>query len=243
MSLRPVPTSAAAPPPGSLPPDSLATIAQRAGAVLARDGGRTVPVHYGSAAGELAACLEGVGLGDCSHMLKLALHGRPERLAGLIEAMTGVPLAPGGATRAGGGWWCAPSPTRVIVLVDPRNGPGLRARVTAALPDHPGVSLHDRSDAWGALAIAGRRAPELLADLDIYGEARDARRAAPVSCRAVAGVPVLWLLECDHRATAVMAGEDAGIVWQAIARAGRPLGLCAVGREALTRFALSAAGR
>lgn len=245
VSLRPVSTTAAASPPHPAPPDSLAAIAQRAGAVLARDGQRMVAVHYGSAAGELAACLEGVGLGDRSQMLKLALHGRADRLQQLTARMTGVPLAPGGTARAWGGWWCAPSPERVIVLVDPGPGLRLRARLTAALGGGAGqgVSVHDRSDTWAALAVVGRRAGRMLADLGVYGEHGDARRAAPVSCRAVAGVPVLWLLESDRQAIAVMAAADAGAVWQAIARAGRALGLCAVGREALTRFALSTAGR
>lgn len=224
-------------------PDSLAEIVQRAGAVVARDGGRTVAVHYGSAAGELAACLAGVGLADCSHMLKLALHGRPDRLQGLLTEMTGMALAPGGAARGWGGWWCALAPDRAIVVVDPRPGANLRTRLATALLRHPGVELRDRSDSWAALAVAGRHAGRLLADLGVYGTERDARRTAPVSCRAIAGVPVLWLLQSDRQATAVMADEDAGTVWQAITRAGRPLGLCAVGREALTRFALSPAGR
>jgi hypothetical protein len=35
-----------------------------------------------------------------------------------------------------------------------------------------------------------------------------------------------------------MAAADAPVVWHAIERAGRPHGLCAVGQDALARYAL-----
>lgn len=206
--------------------------------MLAIRDGRAAAVHYGSPAGELAACLRGVGWADRSDLVKLDLQGPPERVAAMVARVAGQQPAPGGTTFAGGGWWCAERPGRTIVLAEPDPGRRLRARLVEALVRHPDVSLRDRSDDWAALAVLGGLAPRLLARLGVYGESGDARRVPPFHRRVVGGVQTLWLLRTDRLAITLMDAAEAAVAWRAVERAGRPLGICAVGRDAMTRYAL-----
>lgn len=222
--------------PGETAP--LLEILQHAGGVLTQRDGCSVVVNYGSAAGELAACVRAVGLADCSQLVKLVLEGPDGYLGELVEHMTGVAPAPGGAVFAGGGWWCADHPGRVIVLIDPRPGLRLKAQLLAALQRYSAVSLSDHSAKWAALAVIGHRARPLLAELGVYGEPADPRQVPPLTRRPIAGVDVLWLLESDHRALALVPATAASAVWRTIDQAGQPFGICAVGSDAVARYAL-----
>jgi glycine cleavage system aminomethyltransferase T len=222
---------------GHVPP-SLESVLEQAGGVLVTRHGRAVVAHYGSAAGELAACVSHVGLADCSELTKLVLDGPPQQLAQLTRRMAGTELAPGGATFSAGAWWCAESAERMIVVSDPQIGGRLALQLHACGSRHPSVSLVDHSEDWAALAVVGRRARPLLAQLGVYGDAGDPRRAAPLTAHAVTGADVLWLLESDSRALALVPRAHAAAVWQAIDRAGQTFGISAVGREAIARYAL-----
>ena len=61
---------------------------------------------------------------------------------------------------------------------------------------------------------------------------------APLAPGSVGGVAVTWLHECDHSASAIVAREAAGLVWQTIEAAGRPYGISCVGHEAANRYRL-----
>lgn len=213
-------------------------VLEHAGGVLVPGDGHAVAAHYGSAAGELAACVRSVGLADCSHLVKLSLAGEPRRLADLLSRLTGEMPAPGGAVFAGGAWWCAPETDRIIVLAEPGSGRRLKTALAAALPRHAAVTLTDRSEAWAALRIVGRRAPVVLDRLGVFGPGGDPRQVAPVTRHPLGGAPALWLLEADDRALALVDGSDAVTAWRTIEQAGRSLGLCAVGRDAVARYAL-----
>jgi glycine cleavage system aminomethyltransferase T len=194
--------------------------------------------HYGSAAGELAACVSAVGLADCSDQTKLALEGPAAQLRQLSARLTGTEISPGGAVFSGGAWWCAESATRLLVICDAHRGDRLRAVLAARVARRVAVNLVDRSSELAALAVVGRRTPELLAQLGVYGETGDPRQVPPLTVHALTGADVLWLLESDRNALAIMPRVHATDVRHEIEHAGQRYGICAVGREALARYAL-----
>ena len=200
--------------------------------------GHAVVANYGSAAGELAACVSAVGLADRSDLAKLVLQGPPAQLQHLTQRLTGSELAPGGAVLSGGAWWCAESPERMLVICDASRGDRLHAVLHARVARRSAVALTDRSAKLAALAVVGRRASALLAELGVYGESGNPRHVPPLTVHTGTGAEVLWLLESDDKAVALMATEDAPAVWHTIERAGQRFGLCAVGQDALARYAL-----
>jgi len=200
--------------------------------------GHAVVAHYGSAAGELAACVSAVGLADRSDLAKLVLEGPSEQLGQLCLRLTGSEVLPGGAVHSGGAWWCAESPARLLVVCDAGRGDRLHAVLSARLARRSAVTLTDRSADLAALAVVGRHTSALLAELGVYGESGNPRHVPPLTAHRGTGASVLWLLESDDKALALMPTADAPAVWHTIERAGQRFGLCAVGREALVRYPL-----
>jgi glycine cleavage system aminomethyltransferase T len=200
--------------------------------------GHAVVAHYGSAAGELAACVSAVGLADRSDLATLVLDGPPAQMRHLSQRLTGSALAPGGAALSGGAWWCAESPERMLVICASERGDRLHAVLNARVARRSAVNLTDRSADLAALAVVGRQASALLAELGVYGTSGNPRDVPPLTAHTGTGADVLWLLESDDKALALMAAADAPAVWHTIERAGQRYGLCAVGQEALARYAL-----
>ena len=219
-------------------PSALDPVLRQAGGVLVMHGGHAVVAHYGSAAGELAACVSAVGLADRSDLAKLVLEGPPAQLQQLTQRLTGSDVAPGGAVLSGGAWWCAESPERMLVISEVSRGDHLHAVLRARVARRSAVTLTDRSAELAALAVVGRRARALLAELGVYGETGNPRHVPPLTAHTGAGAEVLWLLESDDKALALMAAADGPAVWHAVERAGHRFGLCSVGQEALARYAL-----
>jgi glycine cleavage system aminomethyltransferase T len=222
------------------PDHELDAVVARAGAIRCDHDGRPVALHYGSAAGELAACVSRVGLGDRSELEKLALEGPPHTLHQVVGSLTGMALAPGGALSTGTAWWCAPTPERVLVLAEPGQADRLSSRIRRLGARHPDLRMRDLSQAWSAIAVVGRQTGDVLARLGVYGATGDPRSAAPVSVRRVVGAEVTWLLQSDHRALGLVGHRDAPAVWHALHAVGRPFGICAVGQEAIARYTLLA---
>jgi glycine cleavage system aminomethyltransferase T len=211
---------------------------RKAGAVVAWRDGRHVTVSYGSPAGELAVCVSAVGLVDLSAMTRLVLQAPPAQLGHLVDRLAGASIAVGGAVHVGGAWWCCAAPDRVIVLCDPSTGARMRERLLSQSLFHVSLTVHDRSEELAAIALIGRSTPRVLRSLHAYGESGDPRRIPPFTPGTVAGVDLVWLLESDHRALALVPREHAGAVWRAIEEAGRPFGISCVGQEAASRYAL-----
>jgi glycine cleavage system aminomethyltransferase T len=218
----------------------LDAVVSRAGAIRCDHDGQPVALHYGSAAGELAACVSRVGLGDRSELRKLALEGPRQTLEQVVAQLTGMALAPGGALGTGTAWWCAPTSERVLVLAEPGDGDRLADQIRRLGARHPDLRIRDLSQAWGAIAIVGRQSGDVLARLGVYGATGDPRSVAPVSVRSVTGAEVTWLLQSDHRALALMGHRDAPAVWHALHAVGQSFGICAVGHEAIARYTLLA---
>ncbi len=216
-------------------PDALAGIQADAGAVLVHHRGRSVAVSYGSAAGELAACLNAVGIASCAELTKLELIAPGPNLDRVLTGLLGVPLIAGGIhqTRAVG--WYRPGDTRLIATCEADQTERLRGRLEFWTRRDPTVTLHDRTDEWAAIAVVGRRAGRLLGELGVYGPGRDPRAVPPVT--SIADDPgTAWLLHADDDALAITPRASAPALWQRITRAGRPLQICAVGHEALLRY-------
>jgi glycine cleavage system aminomethyltransferase T len=216
----------------------LDAIVRRAGGVLASRQGASVVVNYGSAAGELAACVSAVGMADCSELTKLELAGPADAVAAVVRAAAGEALAPGGALAAGEAWWCAAGSERVIVLCEPWSADRLRDRLEPCLAGHPTVWIGDRSAEWCAISVVGRRAMEVLRALGVYGPSGDPRQTPPFAAGTAGKARALWLLESDRRALALVSHGQAGLAWQAIERAGRERGIRYVGQDAVARYAL-----
>jgi glycine cleavage system aminomethyltransferase T len=219
-------------------PSPLRELERRAGAVFATHAGLPIAVNYGSAAGELAACVSAAGLSDCSEMTKLELAASAEQIGRVILRLTGSEVAPGGAVFAGGAWWCAAEGGRAIVLCEPGAGQRLLNQLHAHTAQQPDLGVRDRSADWAMIAVIGRRTIDVLRALGVFGESGDPRGAAPFSAHPIADVPAFWLLESDHRAVALVPRDQGGTAWRAIERAGTPVGLCCVGSEAVSRYAL-----
>lgn len=215
--------------------DRLEAILHHAGAVFGHRAGRRIAVSYGSPAGELAVCVRAVGLVDRSELAKFILEAPPAQLSHLAMRMTGQTVAVGGALPADGAWWCRTTPERFVVLCSPLMADRFLARLPA---HHVSLRTDDVSETHAALAVVGRAKPKVLAALGVYGESGDARRISPITTCRVGGVEVMWLLESDRTALAVVPRSDAADVWRAIEEAGKSFGLSYVGHEAASRYTL-----
>ena len=217
------------------PLDELGGLQAGAGAVLAVHRGRTVAVSYGSAAGELAACINTVGIASRAELTKLELTAPEPSLDHVLAGLLGVPLRPGGIhlTRAVG--WYRPDDGRLIALCEPEQGERLRGRLEFWTLRDRAVALHDRTDDWAAIAVIGRRTRFLLGELGVYGPGRDPRAVSPVT-RTADDPRTSWLLNADDDALAITPRASASALWRRITQTGRPWQICAVGHEALLRY-------
>ena len=213
----------------------LEEILRRAGAVFGAHEGRLVALNYGSAAGELAACVHAVGLADVSAGSKLELTGGAAQLDAELARLLGRPLAAREAVRANDAWWCLAEPGRAVVLAEPQLGHRLYESLHDRILRRAGITVRDRSDEWAMIELIGRRAPRVLAVLGVL------ESASPTPC--LVGVPLQgatahWLLASEHVALALVDRGDALATWHAIEAAGAPFGLTYVGQEAAARYQL-----
>lgn len=242
----------------------LDAVLRQAGAVFAARDGQPNPVavSYGSAAGELAACVSAAGMADSSALIKLELSGPRARLGQFLTRETGRGVAEGGVVQGAGAWWCgvglvdqaastamegppAGDPAvarfgaeRVIVLAEPRLGARLRAHLRARVAREPGLRLDDRTDEWSAITILGRATAGVLSSLGVFGESGDLHGVPPFTTGRLAGEWAMWLLQSEHLALALVPRVHADSAWRAIEHAGRSQHICCVGQDAVTRYAL-----
>jgi hypothetical protein len=195
-----------------------------------------VAVNFGSAAAELAVCVQRVGLVDRSELSALALEAPPGQLSAVMTRLAGATVSPGGLLGVGAAWWCGEAPNRVIVLCDPGTARRLAGGLRADAPRH--IVVRDLSGELSAIGLLGRNTGHVLNALGVYGSSGDPRAAKPFARGSVQGLPAWWLLQSDRRALALVRREDAGEAWLAIERAGRPFGISCVGYEAACRYAL-----
>lgn len=217
--------------------DALLAVLADAGAVLAPHRGATVALSYGSAAGELAACLSGVGIAVRSELATLELTGPAAGLQRAIDGLLGDVLAPGGIRHGVATGWYRDGAQRLLTLSDAAHRERLRARLEFWALRDPTLRCADLSETLTPIAVVGRHAGDVLRALGVYGPTGDPRTVAPVT--RVAGEPsTVWLLRAPDDALALTPRADAPALWRRICQAGRPWRISAVGREALTRYRL-----
>jgi glycine cleavage system aminomethyltransferase T len=222
--------------PGATGP--LDSVLRRAGAVFGVHGGDLVALNFGSAAGELAACVHGVGLADRSEVAKLVLEAPAAQLSDLIALLAGRGLAAGQAFSAHGAWWCGAAPDRAVVLCDRPVAGRLCESLRSQRLRRFAPSVQDRSRDWVAIELIGRDAPKLLAELGAYDDPAATRLGPSFTAGTVNGAMVHWLLESDRDAVALVERSDALATWQAMERVGRTYGVAFVGQEAAARYRL-----
>lgn len=201
-------------------------------------------VNFGSAAGELAACVSAAGMADASQLTKLELCGPRARVAELVRHATGAVLASGGVLHAAGAWWCGSAGQgylgagRVIVLCEPAVGERLRELLSPRVARMPGLVMHDRSAQWSAITILGAATTAVLEALGVFGPSGDPRQVPPFSYAPLGELDAMWLLQSDHHAVALVLSSEADLAWHAIEQAGRAQHICCVGHDAIERYAL-----
>jgi glycine cleavage system aminomethyltransferase T len=213
-------------------------VLRRAGAVFGVHGRSLVALNYGSAAGELAVCVHGVGLADRSDVAKLVLEAPPTQLSDLSVLLAGRSVAAGQAFCAHGAWWCGAAPGRAVILCEPPVGDRLRDSLASQRLRRFSLTVEDRSYRWAAIELIGRDAPKVLSELGAYDDPATTARGPSFTAGTVNGVMVNWLLESEHDGLALVERSDALAVWQAIERVGRGFGITYVGQEASARFRL-----
>jgi glycine cleavage system aminomethyltransferase T len=196
------------------------------------NGPASVVAHYGSPAGELAACVRGAGLVDRSDLLAIEIAGESLALAELVERASGWSLAPGGCSFAAGTWWCARSSACVIALVEWESRETVETIAGLGGPD---LCVSERSQDLAAIGLVGKATLDVLSAV---GAVRDPRAAPAFGGANVGGADVELLLQSDRRAVLLVRPEAARHVWRTVEAAGRPFGLCYVGAEAHARFTL-----
>jgi hypothetical protein len=201
-------------------------IRRRAGAATAIHHGRTVVLHYGSAAGELAVCIRGVGIVDRCEIASTLLRGEPEQIDKACCAAAGTTIVVGGVARADHQWWCRLAPRELLVLSE-----------SPELPPTLGLEV-ERDHGLTAIGVVGAAAPQVLDALGAFGPIGDPRTVPPLSAGVAGGVPVWWLLESDHLALVLVERAAVDVLWHAIEEAGRPFRISFVGRDAAERYAL-----
>lgn len=225
-----------APLPG--PADPLDPVLRRAGAVFGLHAGNLVALNFGSAAGELAACVHGVGLADRSDVAQLVLEAPAAQLSDLVALLAGRGLAPGQAFHAHGAWWCGEAAGRAVILCDRRIANRLRDSLDSQRLRRFAPRLEDRSHGWAAIELIGREAPKLLAELGAYDDPAALRLGPSFTTGTVNGAVVHWLLEAERDALVLVRRADVLATWQAIDRIGRGYGVAYVGQEAAARYRL-----
>jgi len=193
---------------------------------------------YGSAPGELAACVTHVGLVQRPGLSAIRATSEPRVLEAVTEHCTGHALAVGGSVRVAGAWWCRPDEGSLLFLGTPDAlvrtvdllGPHIRRRPTLFVDSDPAR--------LAVVGVIGRHTVDLLRELGVYGALRDPREAPPCAQVKLGPAETVWLLESDSSALCCVERSELAAVEALIAQAGRPLGLARVGQDALAHFLL-----
>jgi hypothetical protein len=208
------------------PAGTLGAAGWTAGAVLVHREKRSVAGHYGSSAGELAACLRTVGLAWRSDLVARTV----------AEVQTPGPR-PGGAEFDHDGWRCRlPLGTTVTLIGRPSS------RVLTApsgTPAREADASGSPGDALVVLNLIGPGTRAVLADAGLIAASGDAAERPPFSQVRVAGNPVSLLFQTLDNVLVLARGDDAPTAWHALVGAGHAYGAATVGVEAVERCLLA----
>jgi glycine cleavage system aminomethyltransferase T len=186
--------------------------------------------HDGSVAAEMAVCRKAAGLAARTDLGQLELNGREAWLGQvLVKGIDAEVPEPGRARCVGARTWCCRLEPDRALLVGPPAALECWCRLAreAILAGHPICCAKPGADA-PTLSVVGPCAAAVLATV---GVPRDLPLHSLAGAHA-GGVATTVLRE-DADRFLVVAGEGRGEVWRALLHAGRPLGLVAVGIDAL----------
>jgi glycine cleavage system aminomethyltransferase T len=213
------------------PCSPVAAILEQAGATMVDRAGRPVPLHFGSSAGELAACTVTVGLADRSDLAIHAIEGDVAAVEHVTLVLTGTLIAAGGAVAHDAAMWCTTSPGRLLVAGERACGERLAARLAGAVGRHPGLTLRALSDAVAAFELLGPRTEDTLSALGL-----PATLAPAVQTARIGGRAVTVLRRSPVRALVLTDPASAPPAWEAVDHAAAPFGVTCVGADAVARF-------
>ena len=212
------------------------------GAKFAAFGGWEMPLEYagGGVLKEHAAVREAVGLFDVSHLGKATVRG-PGAATFLNRCLTNDldKIGPGQAQYT----LCCDerggvvddliaylhAPDHVLLIPNAANTADVVARLRAAAPAE--VTIAEEHEAFAVLAVQGPRSADVLAELglptghDYMGFATATLDGVPMTvCRTG--------YTGEHGYELVVPSASAGAVWDALVKAGEPIGLRAAGLAA-----------
>jgi hypothetical protein len=193
--------------------------------VLTHREDRTVPGHYGSPAGELAACIRAAGLAWRSDLV----------VGSAGPGGTSRPF-PGGAEFDHDGWRCRLPQGATTLCVGrpssrvfaPSEAPGLATGVPV-----------QASQGLGVLNLLGPAARALLAAAGLPGLLGDTAELPPFSQVRLAGIPAQLLIQTFDNMLVLVHPDDAPATWRTLVRAGHAHGAATVGIEAVERYLLA----
>jgi aminomethyltransferase len=212
------------------------------GAKFAPFGGWEMPLEYagGGVLKEHAAVREAVGVFDVSHLGKATVRG-----AGAAEFVNACLTNDLGRIRPGKAQYtlcCDESggvvddliaylyaDDHVFLIPNAANTAEVVRRLRAAAPD--GVEITDEHEAYAVLAVQGPRSTEVLAGLDLPTD----HEYMSFAVATYDGTP---LTVCrtgytgEHGYELVIGSGSAGVVWDALLKAGEPLGIRPAGLAA-----------
>jgi hypothetical protein len=212
---------------------SLSEMLTRSAGSTGTRAGHTVPLHYGSAAGELALCIRSVGLVNREDLVVLSLRGNEAALERITAPRLGdESLQVGEAASAGGIHWGRGGTNELLVAAAPEAA--LLLQGLAASDDELRVEAVELT----AIGLVGPGTQGLLLDLGIYGSLAGAEEGGGRTAE-IAGASGAWLLLDDSFALALVEPDRALDLWRLITAAGRRFELGYVGAEAAERFELT----
>jgi glycine cleavage system aminomethyltransferase T len=204
--------------------------------VIERDG-RSVTLHYGSVATEVAVCRKSVGLAVRGELRILEVCGREPWLERLLARTLGGRVPAPGSAAVAAGTWCGRVDERRTLVIGPAGAVERWRRIAreAVIGGSP-ITAADLTDDYAAVSLIGPKANRLLAmaglpaDLAVGGLGTGVVEGAAVTLLRVAGDHWLALLGAGHAPEAC----------HALLEAGRTVGLTLVGCEAVGRLAAAA---
>jgi glycine cleavage system aminomethyltransferase T len=197
--------------------------------------GSPVIAHYGSVATEVALCVKRAGLVERPELAVLELSGQAPFLDHVLDrALGGLAPVPGRAAGVGGTWCARPADGRALVVAPA--AALARWRGLARRSMLGGTRLVCRE--MPTTRVASLVGPRAAAVLQAAGLPHDLAAGA-AAAGALGAAPAVVVREAAASFLLLAGAAPDRDPWAPLRDAGRPLGLAAVGHDALDRLAVA----